>query len=136
MLLIVSCVIRIVVWRHTECDVMSYKMWCDVIRILVWRHILRLTSLFIFNCFKRKEICHLVVLPNKFAFEENKLINLGIVVSITVCLYFVNSLKCFFIYHSRSIDFLLSLFRIRVISLWLFRGHWFYSINDGKHNQN
>jgi hypothetical protein len=37
-------------------------------------------------------------------------------------------------------DFVLSLFRIRVISLWLFRdtlGHWFCLINDGiKHNQN
>jgi hypothetical protein len=37
---------------------------------------------------------NLVVLPNKFAFEENKLINLGRVVSMTVFLYFVNSLKC------------------------------------------
>jgi len=46
--------------------------------------------------------CHPVVLPNKFAFEENKLINLGRVVSMTVFLYFVNSLNCFFfIYHSR-----------------------------------
>ena len=32
--------------------------------------------------------CHLVVLPNKFAFEENKLINSGRVVSMTVFLYF------------------------------------------------
>jgi hypothetical protein len=36
-----------------------------------------------------------------FAFEENKLINIGRVVSMTVFLYFVNSLKCFFIYLSR-----------------------------------
>ena len=34
--------------------------------------------------------CHLVNLPNKFAFEENKLINLGRVLSMTVFLYFVN----------------------------------------------
>ena len=50
--------------------------------------------------------CHLVVLPNKFAFEENKLINLGMVVSVTV-----------FLFTTADMDFLLSLFIIGVISL-------------------
>ena len=58
------------------------------------KNILRLTSLFIFVLRERKSpSCHLMVLPNKFAFEENKLINLGNVVSMTVFLYFVNSFK-------------------------------------------
>ena len=79
------------------------------------KNILRLTSLFIFNCFKRREISQ-QVLHNKFAFEENKLINLGEIVSMTVFLYFVNSLKCF-LFTTADMDFVLSLFRIRVISL-------------------
>jgi hypothetical protein len=44
-----------------------------------------------------------------------------------------------FLFTTADMDFLLSLFIIGVISLWLFRdtlGHWFCSINDGKHNQN
>ena len=57
-----------------------------------------------------------MVVPNKFAFKENKLINLGKVVSMTVFLYFVNSLKCF-LFTTADMDFLLSLFKIRVISL-------------------
>jgi hypothetical protein len=72
-----------------------YLMTCED------KNILRLTPLFIFNCFKRREISQLVVLPNKFAFEENKLINVGRFVSMTVFLYLFNSLKCFFIYLSR-----------------------------------
>ena len=81
-------------------------------------NILRLTSLFIFNCLRegKSPSCHLVVLPNKAAFEENKLINLGMVVSVTVFLYFVNSLKCF-LFTTEDMDFLLSLCRIIVISL-------------------
>ena len=57
-----------------------------------------------------------MVVPNQFAFKENKLINLGRVVSMTVFLYLVNSLKCF-LFTTADMDFLLSLFRIRVISL-------------------
>jgi hypothetical protein len=47
-----------------------------------------------------------VVLHNKFAFEENKLINLGRVVSMTVFLYFVNSLKSFFFIYLSQVGFL------------------------------
>jgi hypothetical protein len=40
--------------------------------------------------------CYLVVLPNKFAFEENKLINLGMVVSMTVFFYLPQQIWIFF----------------------------------------
>jgi hypothetical protein len=73
--------------------------------------------------------CHLVVLPNKSAFEENKLINLGMVVSVTVFLYFVNSLKCF-LFTTEDMDFLLSLCRIIVISYKGYRVRVFKSIQS------
>jgi hypothetical protein len=44
-----------------------------------------------------------------------------------VFLYFFNSLKYFFLFTSADMDFLVSRDTV---------GHWFCSINDGKHNQN
>ena len=87
-----------------------------------------ITFYFLIFCrWSKSPSCHLVVLLNKFAFGENKLINLGSVVSMPVFLYFFNSLKYFFLFTSADMDFLVSRDTV---------GHWFCSINDGKHNQN